>query len=479
MLWGGRFDGALDPAAHALNRSLPFDRRLGAEDVAGSRAWARALARAGVVTADEAAALDAGLATIADELAAGAFAFAAGDEDIHSAVERRLGELAGPVAGKLHTGRSRNDQVATDLRLWIMGACDRLVDATGRLAEALVAAAAPHTRTALPGFTHLQPAQPVTWAHWLLAHVWPLARDRDRLAAVRRTAAVLPLGAGALAGTAFAIDRTALAADLGFARVAPNSLDAVADRDFAAEFLFATALVGVHLSRLAEPLILFANPAFGFVVLDDAFATGSSLMPQKKNPDPLELARGKAGRLIGDLVALLTVLKGLPSAYDKDLQEDKEPVFDAHDTLLALLPVVAGLVATLRVDADRMAARLDPAMLATDLADHLVRRGVPFRTAHRLAGQAVRRAEQLGVALDALPAEALEAIDPAFEAGDIAALDWRTALDARSADGGTAPAAVARQLEAARAAVSRWNHPPPDPPPPSAIVARPANPTSP
>lgn len=467
MLWGGRFEGALDPAAHALNRSLPFDRRLWAEDVAGSRAWARALARAGVIAADEADALDRGLAAIAAELAGGAFAFDAGDEDIHSAVERRLGELAGPVAGKLHTGRSRNDQVATDLRLWVMAACDRLVDATGHLAAALVTAAEGHLATPLPGLTHFQPAQPVTWAHWLLGHFWPLVRDRERLTAVRRSAAVLPLGAAALAGTAFAIDRAALAADLGFAAVAPNSLDAVADRDFAAEFLFAAALVGIHLSRLAEPLIAFANPAFGFVVLDDAYATGSSLMPQKKNPDPLELARGKAGRLIGDLVTVLTVLKGLPSAYDKDLQEDKAPVFDAHDTLAALLPVVAGLIATLRVDPARMAAQLDPAMLATDLADHLVRRGVPFRQAHGLAGRAVRLAESRGVPLDALPAADLVALDPAFAPGDIAALDWRAALDARSAEGGTAPAAVARQLAAARDAVATWNHPVPGPSTPS------------
>jgi len=456
MLWGGRFEGSLDPAAHALNRSLAFDCRLGAEDVAGSRAWARGLARVGVIDAAEAAALDAGLAAVADELAAGTFPFTEADEDIHSAVERRLGELAGPVAGKLHTGRSRNDQVATDLRLWSMAACDRLVALAGRLAGALVDAAAPHLATPLPGLTHLQPAQPVTWAHWLLAHVWPLARDRDRFRRARAAASVLPLGAGALAGTAFPIDRAALAADLGFDAVAPNSLDAVADRDFAAELLFACALCGVHLSRLAEALILFANPAFGFVVLSDAYATGSSLMPQKKNPDPLELARGKAGRLIGDLVGLLTTLKGLPSAYDKDLQEDKEPLFDAVDALEALLPVLAGLIGTMTVVPERMAAALDPAMLATDLADHLVRRGVPFRQAHALAGRAVRQAEALGVPLTELPGDALGGLDPAFEPGDAAALTWDAALAARAAEGGTAPAAVARQLEAARALVGRW-----------------------
>ena len=456
MLWGGRFAGALDPAAHALNRSLPFDRRLWAEDIAGSRAWARGLARAGVIADAEASALDTGLAAVAAELAEGAFAFAEADEDIHAAVERRLGEFAGPVAGKLHTGRSRNDQVATDLRLWVISACACLVADAGLLAGALVEAAAPHLRTAMPGFTHLQPAQPVTWAHWLLSHVWPLARDRQRLAQARAAASVLPLGAGALAGTAFPIDRAALAADLGFDAVAPNSIDAVADRDFAAEFLFAAALMGVHLSRLAEGLILFANPAFGFIVLDDAYATGSSLMPQKKNPDPLELARGKAGRLIGNLVGLLTTLKGLPSAYDKDLQEDKEPVFDAVDTLSALLPVLAGLVTTLRIDEGRMAALLDPAMLATDLADHLVRRGIPFREAHALAGRAVRRAEELGVPLTELPGEVLTALDPAFEPGDVAALSWTAALDARAVEGGTAPAAVARQLEAARAVVAGW-----------------------
>ncbi|MEO8082412.1 MAG: argininosuccinate lyase [Ardenticatenales bacterium] len=457
MLWGGRFDGAIDPSLHALNRSLPFDRRLWAEDIAGSRAWARGLAAAGVLDAQEAAALDAGLAAVGDEWARGTFVENEGDEDIHSAVERRLGELVGPVAGKLHTGRSRNDQVATDLRLWVMAACDRLVDATGGLAAALVDVAARHVDALMPGMTHLQPAQPITFGHWLLSHVWPLARDRDRLLRVRATSAILPLGAGALAGTAFAIDRAALAADLGFRGVAPNSVDAVADRDFAAEFLFAAALIGIHLSRLAESLILFANPAFGFVALDDAYATGSSLMPQKKNPDPLELARGKSGRLIGRLTGLLATLKALPSAYDKDLQEDKEPVFDAHDTLAALLPVLAGLIRTLRVDADRMAAALDPAMLATDLADHLVRRGVPFRTAHGLAGRAVRLAEATGLPLTELPPSALTDLDGAFEPGDVAALTWTSALDARSAEGGTAPAAVARQLEAARQVLATWS----------------------
>lgn len=459
MLWGGRFQGAIDPSLHALNRSLPFDRRLWAEDIAGSRAWARALARAGVLDAAEAAALDAGLAAVAEEWAAGAFVEAPGDEDIHSAVERRLGEVVGAVAGKLHTGRSRNDQVATDLRLWVMAACDRLVTAAGGLAAALVDVAAAHVGSPMPGMTHLQPAQPITFGHWLLGHFWPLARDRDRLMHVRASAAVSPLGSGALAGTAFAIDRAALAADLGFSGVAPNSLDAVADRDFAAEFLFTASLVGIHLSRLAEPLILYANPAFGFVELDDAFATGSSLMPQKKNPDPLELARGKAGRLIGHLTGLLATLKALPSAYDKDLQEDKEPVFDAYDTLAALLPVLAGLVATLRVHPDRMAAALDPAMLATDLADHLVRRGVPFRAAHGLAGRAIRLAETTGTALTALSPEALTGLDPAFEPGDVAALTWTAALDARSAEGGTAPAAVARQLEAARQRLATWSDP--------------------
>ena len=450
-LWGGRFDRPADEAMHAFNASLAFDRRLAGEDVRGSVAWARALGAAGVLTAAEVRALVDGLEAVGAELAAGTFAFAPGDEDIHTAVERRLGERVGAVAGKLHTGRSRNDQVATDLRLWAMAACDALAADVARLQGALVAQAEAHPALAMPAYTHLQPAQPVTWAHWALSHVWPLARDVGRLRAARAAAAVLPLGSAALAGTGFPIDRAALAAELGFDAVCQNSLDGVADRDFALDLLYAAATLGVHLSRLSEQVILFATPAFGFVALDDAYATGSSLMPQKKNPDPFELARGKAGRLIGRLAGLLATLKGLPSAYDKDLQEDKEPLFDAFDTLHAALPVLAGAVGSLRVRPERLAAHLDPAMLATDLADWLVGRGVPFRAAHHLVGRVVRLAEARGVALDALSLDELRTVSEAFDEDALRVFDWARALEARAAEGGTARAALARQLAAARA----------------------------
>lgn len=444
-LWGGRFTDSPDQLAYKFNASLPFDQRLWAQDIRGSQAWATALARAGVLTNSEAAQLVAGLDQVRGEFEAGTFAFLPADEDIHTAVERRLGELLGPVAGKLHTGRSRNDQVATDFRLWVLDATPTVVGHLRALQAALLAQAEGHTRTLLPGYTHLQRAQPITFGHWLMSHWWALDRDVERWQAARERAAVCPLGNAALAGTAYPIDRHALAADLGFSRPTENSLDGIADRDFAAEFLFNTALVGTHLSRLAEALILYSSSEFGFVTLADAHSTGSSLMPQKKNPDVLELTRGKAGTLLGLLTGLLATLKGLPSAYDKDLQEDKPPVFAAFDTLDVMLPVVAGAIATLTVHADRMAAALDSALLATELADYLVKKGVPFREAHHLVGQAVR----LGP-LDTLPLEKLQALSPAFE-GDVTAVwDFLAAVERRSAAGGTAPASVEAQIAAAK-----------------------------
>ncbi len=451
-LWGGRFAGEGDPQVHAFNASIAFDRRLAHQDVAGSRAWARALGRAGILTADEVTQIRQGLRQIAEEFRAESFVFAATDEDIHTAVERRLVEIVGPVGGKLHTGRSRNDQVATDFRLWLMSAIDVLDGQVRSLQAALLARARQHLRAPMPGYTHMQPAQPVTWGHWALSHFWPLERDRRRLAAARSSSAVLPLGSGALAGTGFPIDRTALAADLGFAAVASNSMDAVSDRDFAADFLFAAALLGVHLSRLAEQLILFAGPGFGFVRIDDADCTGSSLMPQKRNPDTLELTRGKCGRLVGHLTALLVTLKGLPSTYDKDLQEDKEAVFDAYDTLAGALPVMAGLIGALEVYPEAMRAALDPGLLATDLADYLVGKGVPFREAHGLVGRAVRLAEESGRPLPSLRLEELRDISEAFGPDVTAVFDWETALERRAAIGGTAIAALEAQWrEAVRA----------------------------
>ncbi|MBP8949182.1 MAG: argininosuccinate lyase [Candidatus Promineofilum sp.] len=454
-LWGGRFAEQTNTLVHRYNASIGFDARLYDEDITGSVAWAEGLAATGLLSAGERDTLLAGLEAVRVEFAAGAFAIAPDDEDVHSAVERRLTELVGSVGGKLHTGRSRNDQVATDFRLWVMRDCDRLDGAIREVQSALADSAAAALDLPLPGYTHLQHAQPITWGHWALSHFWPLARDRERFAAARRSAAVLPLGAAALAGSAFAIDRATLAAHLGFQDVTANSLDAVSDRDFAAEFLFAAALLGVHLSRLAEQLILFSSAEFGFVRLADAYSTGSSIMPQKKNPDTLELTRGKSGRLIGHLTGFLATLKGLPSAYDKDLQEDKEPLFDAADTLELALPVMAGLLRTLELRPERMAAQLEAGLLATELADYLVRRGLPFREAHHAVGRVVRLSEERGVALTELGLADLQAISPHFGPDVAEALTVAAALGARDLPGGTGPGAVAAQLAAARATLGR------------------------
>ena len=452
-LWGGRFAKQTDQLVHQFNASIGFDRRLYAEDIAGSIAWAQGLVGAGVLTQDEADAIAGGLAQVRAEFEDGSFAFDAGDEDIHTAVERRLIELIGPVGGKLHTGRSRNDQVATDFRLWVMDACVE-VDAMLRdLQAALVDSATVHLVLPMPGYTHLQHAQPITWGHWVLSHFWPLQRDRVRFAAARRAAAVLPLGAAALAGTAFPMDRAALAAALGFDAITHNSLDAVSNRDFAADFLYAATMVGLHLSRLSEQLIIFSSSEFGFVTLDDAYSTGSSIMPQKKNPDTLELTRGKSGRLLGNLTGFLATLKGLPSTYDKDLQEDKEPLFDAFDTLSMAVPVMAGLIRTLTPRPDRMAAQLEPGLLATELADYLVKRGMPFREAHGVVGRVVRLAEESGVPLDQLSLAQLQSASALFAVDVTAVLRVDAALAQRTIPGGTAPDALQAQLDQARQAL--------------------------
>jgi len=451
MLWGGRFQSGPDPRFWALNASLPVDQRLALHDVRGTAAWVRALANAGVLTAAEREQLLAGLARIEAEFRAGTFSFAATDEDIHTAIERRLKEMVGEPALKVHTGRSRNDQVVTAFRLWLRDATDELDDLVRDLQTALVQRAEADQDVLIPGYTHLQQAQPILLSHWWLAHFWPLHRDRQRLAQLRARLNVLPLGSGALAGTTVPVDRTALAQDLGFADITPNSWDAVSDRDFAAEFLFWAALVGVHLSRLAEGVILFSTREFGFLSLDDAFSSGSSLMPQKKNPDGFELARGKSGALIGALTGLLTTLKALPSAYDKDLQEDKAPVFRAYDDLRALLPVLADSLRTLTVHPERAAAALDPDTLATDLADYLVRKGIPFREAHHIVGQVVQRAAARGVPITQWSVEDFRAVHPAFGPDVRTALDPWAAVARRDVPGGTAPARVREQLEYARA----------------------------
>ena len=450
MLWGGRFEHELDDVMWAFNASLPFDRRLWQEDIHGSIAWAQTLAAAGILTADEVDQLVNGLQQVEAEMAAGTFSFQPQDEDIHTAVERRLTELVGPLGGKLHTGRSRNDQIATDMRLYVLGQCGRFHKLLQDLQQAIVEQAGRHTDTLMPGYTHLQQAQPVLFGHWLMSFFWKFQRDQTRLRDLAERTAVLPLGSGALAGNPFGIDREALAETLNFAEVSDNSIDAVADRDFVVEFLSWAALVQVHLSGLAEDLVLWSSREFGYVLLDDRYTTGSSLMPQKKNPDSMELIRGKSGRVVGNLCGLLTTLKGLPSTYNKDLQEDKEPLFDTIDTLSMELPIAAGVLRTLQVNRERMAAALDSAMLATDMADYLVKKGVPFRQSHEFVGRAVRRAEELQVGLDELPLKDLKAIHPAFGPDIEAAMSFNHSVAARNAAGGTSPATLQAQLDKAR-----------------------------
>jgi argininosuccinate lyase len=449
-LWGGRFSAEADQALRALNDSIQFDLAFYAVDIAGSRAYARALERAGLLTPAEAQAIGEGLQIVLEEFESGKFELHPGDEDIHTAVERRLTELIGAPAAKLHTGRSRNDQVATDLRLWLGAACRRLDGLIAEVQTVMVTQAEVGLEVPMPGYTHFQPAQPLSLGQWWMSFFWMLARDRDRLADCGRRLNRSPLGSGALSGTPYAIDREALAADLGLGGVTQNSLDAVSDRDGAAEFLFICALLGTHLSRLAEDVILYANPAMGFVKLPDAYSTGSSLMPQKRNPDPMELARGKSGRLIGHLAGFLTTLKGLPSGYNKDLQEDKEPLFDAMTTLERLLTVLAGMLAALEFVPAKLRAALDETMLATELADYLVAKGLPFREAHHVVGGVVRRAEMTGQTLSTLPLGDYQALSPLFGEDVYGWLNFEAAIAKRAATGGTSPVAVAAQIAQAK-----------------------------
>ena len=449
-LWGGRFAGGPSPLLDAINRSIGTDFRLWPHDIRLSKAWAGALGLAGVLTVDESTALQQGLDRVAQRLADGAQPVAT-DEDIHTMIDRLLHEEAGSVASKLHTGRSRNDQVATASRLWTMDACARLDAAVRELQASLLAQAESLTDAILPAYTHLQRAQPVSGAHWLLAHFWPLDRDRTRFANARLGTAVMPLGSGAIAGSAFPVPRDVLKTALDFVAVSPNSIDATGDRDFVAETLFACTMTAVHCSRIAEDLIIYGTSEFGFVKFGDGFSTGSSMMPQKRNPDVFELARGSGARLIGDLVSLLGTIKGLPSGYSKDLQDDKRALFNAVDLLMLVLPAMAGAIAELRFDRVRMRAAVSSAMMATDLADYLVKKGVTFRDAHGAVGSLVRQAEEAGIELDALPTERFTAAHALF--GDDArdALGADASLAARDIAGGTGPNAVAAQLVAARA----------------------------
>jgi argininosuccinate lyase len=443
-LWQGRF-GASGQADELLRFtvSLPFDQRLAADDLVGSRAHVRGLGRVGLLSEQEVGILLAALERVGEELSSGAFVFRAGDEDVHTAVERRVTEIAGDAGAKLHTGRSRNDQVATDLRLFAKRELGEIARRVHGLSEVLLRRAREAGDAYLPGYTHLQRAQPVLLAHHLLAHGWALSRDIDRLLETRRRLDVSPLGAGALAGSSLPLDPAGVAADLGFAMAFENSLDAVSDRDFVAEAVFDLALLGTHLSRIGEEVVLWSSDEWGFLRLDDAYATGSSMLPQKKNPDIAELVRGKAGRLIGHVVAVLTTLKGLPLAYNRDLQEDKEPLFDALDQVSLGVAALSGLLSTAVFDTSAMARAADsPASAAIDLAEWLVERGVPFRQAHGIVGGLVRDSLQRHVPLS----ELVEAY-PALGAEAAALLEPGVAVTRRTTPGGAGPKPVAEQMD--------------------------------
>jgi argininosuccinate lyase len=459
-LWGARFAEAPADAAWELGVSTHFDRRLWRQDIASSKAHARELARSGLLEASEADRIVAALDDCASLFARDAFPFEATDEDIHGAIERWLVEELGPLGGKLRAGRSRNDQISNDLRLWVRAAATDLRAAIADVQEALCDQAESHLGWLAPGYTHLQRGQPVLLSHHLLAYVWMLHRDASRLRDAADRADESVLGAGALAGTTLPLDPARYAEDLGYSRVAPNSMDAVASRDFAAELLAACAILATHLSRLGEEVVLWASTEFGFAQVGDAYSTGSSIMPQKRNPDVAELVRGKAGRVVGDLVALLTTVKGLPLTYDRDLQEDKEPVFDAVDTLRLVLPAVAGMLRSLRFDRERLAAAAAGGFtLATDLAEELVRRGVPFREAHEAVGQLVRAAEARGGDLDVLGPEELADAHPSLDRSVAELLDAEQAVERRRSSLGTASTSVAAQLVVARRAIVEHRSP--------------------
>ncbi len=451
-LWGGRFSIPTAAALDALNRSIGTDYRLWPFDINLSQAWAVALWGAGVLTLEESKKIERGLATVGQKLAAGAQPLPS-DEDVHTLIDRMLHDEVGDVASKLHTGRSRNDQVATATRLWSMDACTKLDNAVCTLQQVMFDHAVTLDDVLMPAYTHLQRAQPVAAAHWMLSHFWPLERDRARIASASRGAAVLPLGSGAIAGCAFPISRVLLQGSLGFSSVSQNSIDAVGDRDFVAELLFAVAMTATHLSRLAEDLIIYGSSEFGFVQFGDAFTTGSSMMPQKRNPDALELARGSGARAIGDLTTLLATLKGLPSGYNKDLQDDKRVLFDAVDTILLVLPAVSGALQEIRFNPKRMRAALSSSMMATDLADYLVEKGASFREAHSSIGSLIRESEREGCELDGLPLASFKAAHSLFGDDVLDWLDPARSVARRDVPGGTGPAALSAQLRSAREAL--------------------------
>jgi argininosuccinate lyase len=467
-LWGGRFEGDLDPEIQRFTTSFPVDRRLVRHDLIGSLAHARMLRETGVLSAEDGAAILSGLSSMLWDVEEGRLVVEGDEEDVHSWIERRLFERIGEPAGRLHTARSRNDQTATALRLFLRGEIEAAIGGIVALEESWLATARAHLETWMPGYTHLQRGQPVSFAHHLLAHFWSLAADRRRFAGAHHAAGVSPLGAGALAGTPHVIDPRRSAQLLGLEEVFANSIHAVADRDYVVETAFACALAAIHLSRWAEEVVLWTSEEFGFASLDDSVSMGSSLMPQKRNPEPAELVRGKTGRIVGDLTALFVVLKGLPLAYDSDLQEDKHAVFDALDTARACFDAARRIGEGLVFRPERMALALEEGhATATDLADYLVRKGVAFRTAHEQAGRAVREAEKRGTALAGLPTDVLISICPAADEDFRAVLSPESSVRARRSAGGPAPEAVARQLELAEAEIAdarRWlgsRQPPP------------------
>ena len=448
-LWGGRFAAPTAQSLDALNRSIGIDFRLWPFDIRLSQAWAAALADAGVLTSDERDKIRAGLDAVAEKISGGAQPEAS-DEDIHTMIDRMLHTEIGDPASRLHTGRSRNDQVATATRMWTMDAAGSLDAAIRELQRVMLDHADQLRSTLMPAYTHMQRAQPVSAAHWILSHFWQLDRDRARVANAATSASSLPLGSGAIAGCAFPVPRDQLRDELGFASVSRNSIDATGDRDFVADMLYAITMLGVHLSRLSEDLILYGTSEFGFVAFGDTFSTGSSMMPQKRNPDALEIARGSAGRALGNLTSVITTIKGLPSGYNKDLQDDKRPLFDSVDTMMLVLPAVAGTLGELRFNSQRMRSAISSSMMATDLADYLVSRGISFREAHGVVGTLVRNSESTGVELNQMPFTLFAAAHSSF---DHDVFDWLSpgaSVARRNVAGGTGPDAVDEQIAAAR-----------------------------
>lgn len=457
-LWaGGRMSGALDQTMAELNRSLSVDKRMAEQDIRGSIAWAGATAKVGILSDEEHALIVSGLEQALEEIRTDTFVFMESDEDIHTAVERRLTEIIGPTGGKLHTGRSRNDQVVTDFRLWMKDELPVLKEKLLSLMDILVKRTETDMDVMFNGYTHFRQAQPILLSHWWMSHFWALSRDLSRLEETIARADSMPLGCGALAGTAYPVDRPALAEALGFDHAAENSLDAVSDRDFVCDFLYWASMLGIHLSRCAEAMILYSTTEFGYITLSDAFSTGSSLMPQKKNPDSLELIRGKCGVQTGRLMSILELLKGLPSAYDKDLQEDKALVFAAYDTAALVMDVMGGVISTLRVNKERCASAINTQALATDLADYLVKKGMPFREAHHAVGKSVRIAEESGCALSDLPLETWQQITPLFGEDVYSVFDPAAAVANRCAMGGTSGEMVRKQIDSAKSLLNRYS----------------------